>query len=118
MSYGYYVPDRKRHRSKHRKRCAIVCQREGLPAFDLISQRMKVCLPLDFLKLTSAFAYRKAPVSSCTIFHDGIDLQCDYAHVYAMLPGIIKEVHYGNKGYGNYIVLEHGSLNVCMDTSA
>lgn len=34
--------------------------------------------------------------------------QRDHAHVYAMLPGIIKEVHYGNKGYGNYIVLEHG----------
>ena len=25
-----------------------------------------------------------------------------------MLPGIIKKVHYGKKGYGNYIVLEHG----------
>lgn len=76
--------------------------------FGLISQRMNVCLPLDFLKLTSAFGYRKDPVSSCTAFHDGIDLKCHHAHVYAMLPGIIKEVHYGRKGYGNYIVLEHG----------
>lgn len=76
--------------------------------FGLISQRMNVCLPLDFLKLTSAYGYRKDPVSSSTAFHDGIDLQCNHAHVYAMLPGIIKEVHYGNKGYGNYIVLEHG----------
>lgn len=76
--------------------------------FGLISQRMNVCLPLDFLKLTSGFGYRKDPVSNCTAFHDGIDLQCNHAHVYAMLPGIIKEVHYGNKGYGNYIVLEHG----------
>lgn len=76
--------------------------------FGLISQRINVCLPLDFVKLTSAYGYRKDPVSNCTAFHDGIDLQCNHAHVYAMLPGIIKEVHYGNKGYGNYIVLEHG----------
>lgn len=76
--------------------------------FGLISQRMNVCLPLDFLKLTSAYGYRKDPVSNCTAFHNGIDLQCNHAHVYAMLPGIIKKVHYGNKGYGNYIVLEHG----------
>lgn len=76
--------------------------------FGLISQRMNVCLPLDFLKLTSAYGYRKDPVSNCTAFHNGIDLQCNHAHVYAMLPSIIKKVHYGNKGYGNYIVLEHG----------
>lgn len=76
--------------------------------FGLISQRINVCLPLDFVKLTSAYGYRKDPVSNCTAFHDGIDLQCNHAHVYAMLPGIIKEVHYGYKGYGNYIVLEHG----------
>ena len=76
--------------------------------FGLICQRMNVCLPLDILKLTSAYGYRKDPVSSSTTFHDGIDLQCNHAHVYAMLPCIIKEVHHGNKGYGNYIVLEHG----------
>ena len=76
--------------------------------FSLISQRMNVCLPLDFLKINSAFGYRKDPVSRCTAFHDGIDLQCNHARVYAMLPSIIKEVHFGNRGYGNYVVLEHG----------
>ena len=76
--------------------------------FNLISQRMNVCLPLDFLKLNSAFGYRKDPVKRCAAFHDGIDLECNHARVYAMLPGIIKEVRYSNKGYGNYIILEHG----------
>lgn len=76
--------------------------------FSLISQRMNVCLPLDFLKINSSFGYRKDPVSRCAAFHDGIDLQCNHARVYAMLPGIIKEVHFGNRGYGNYVVLEHG----------
>lgn len=76
--------------------------------FNLISQRMNVCLPLDFLKLNSAFGYRKDPVSRCAAFHDGIDLECNHARVYAMLPSIIKEVHFGNRGYGNYVVLEHG----------
>ena len=60
--------------------------------FSLISQRMNVCLPLDFLKINSAFGYRKDPVKRCAAFHDGIDLQCNHARVYAMLPGIIKAV--------------------------
>ena len=76
--------------------------------FNLISLRMNVCLPLDFLKLNSAYGYRKDPVRRCTAFHDGIDLECNHARVYAMLPGSIKEVHFGNSGYGNYVVLEHG----------
>ena len=76
--------------------------------FNLISQRMNVCLPLDFLKLNSSCGYRKDPVRRCTAFHNGIDLECNHARVYAMLPGIIKEVHFGNRGYGNYIILEHG----------
>ena len=78
--------------------------------FGLISQRMNVCLPLDFLKLNSAYGYRKDPVTRCSRFHDGIDLQCNHARVYAMMPGMVKKVHWGNGGYGNYVILNHGTL--------
>ena len=78
--------------------------------FGLIRQRMNVCLPLDFLKLNSAYGYRKDPIIRCSRFHDGIDLQCNHARVYAMLPGVVKKVHWGNNSYGNYVILNHGTL--------
>lgn len=74
----------------------------------LITDRMTVCLPLDYLKLNSSYGTRVDPIMKCKKFHDGIDLQCRHSYVYAMLPGIIKTVNYSNKGYGNHIVVEHG----------
>lgn len=76
----------------------------------LLQERMNVCLPLDFLRMNSDYGYRRDPFTKCKRFHDGIDLQCRHAKVYAMLPGIIKEVHFGNRGYGNYVVLDHGDF--------
>ena len=80
------------------------------PLFDLIQKRVTVCLPLDYLKQNSGYGYRTDPVYKCQRFHDGIDLKCRYENVYAMLPGTVKEVHRGNKGYGNYVVLQHGDI--------
>lgn len=80
------------------------------PLFDLIQKRVTVCLPLDYLKQNSGYGYRKDPVYRCRKFHDGIDLSCRFGNVYAMLPGIVKEVHRGNRGYGNYVVLQHGNI--------
>lgn len=76
----------------------------------LLEDRLSVCLPLDFLKMNSNYGYRTDPIFRCTRFHDGIDLRCSYSSVYSMMPGTVKEVHFGNRGYGNYIVLEHGNL--------
>ena len=76
----------------------------------LLHDRLNVCLPLDFLKVNSQFGYRKDPVFKCTRFHDGIDLKCSYDYVYSMLPATVKEVHRGNKGYGNYVILDHGIM--------
>ena len=80
------------------------------PLFRLIQKRVTVCLPLDYLTVNSRYGYRKDPVYRCERFHDGIDLKCNYGNVYSMMPGIVKEVHYGNKGYGNYVILQHGSI--------
>jgi hypothetical protein len=76
----------------------------------LLHDRLNVCLPLDFLKVNSKYGYRQDPVLKCTKFHDGIDLKCSYDYVYSMLPATVKEVHHGNKGYGNYVILDYGII--------
>ena len=80
------------------------------PLFDLIQKRTTVCLPLDYLKQNSGYGYRTDPVYKCQKFHDGIDLSCRFENVYAMLPGTVKDVHRGNRGYGNYVILQHGNI--------
>lgn len=78
--------------------------------FGLLSRRMNVCLPLDFLQVSSGYGLRSDPFTRCSRFHDGIDLRCRRAKVYAMLPALVREVHHGQRGYGNYVVLDHGSF--------
>ena len=78
----------------------------------LLQQRMNVCLPLDMLRMTSRYGYRNDPIQRCKKFHDGVDLACNYAYVYSMLPGKVKKVSYGKRGYGNHVVLDHGNLEV------
>lgn len=80
------------------------------PLLQLLEQRVTVCLPLDYMTVNSRYGYRKDPVYRCERFHDGIDLKCNYGNVYAMMPGIVKEVHRGTRGYGNYVILQHGSI--------
>lgn len=87
----------------------FVSVRDSLMA-GLLEDRLNVCLPLDFLKMNSNYGYRTDPIFRCTRFHDGIDLRCSYSSVYSMMPGTVKEVRFGNRGYGNYVVLEHGNL--------
>ena len=77
---------------------------------ELLQDRLNACLPLDFLKMSSRYGYRTDPIIRCEQFHDGIDLRCSYSRVYAMLPAKVIEVHHGNKGYGNYVILDHGRM--------
>lgn len=78
--------------------------------FGLIKQRMDVCLPLDFISVTSKYGYRKDPFKKCSAFHDGIDLECNMKHVYSMLPGRVLKVVYSKKGYGNHVILDYGHI--------
>lgn len=78
--------------------------------FDKLQDRLNVCLPLDNLKVSSKFGNRIDPITRCETFHDGIDFVCRQEKVYNMLPAVVKKVHRGNKGYGNYVVLSHGQL--------
>lgn len=80
------------------------------PLLSLLEERLNVCLPLDFLRVSSRFGHRIDPITQCKAFHDGVDLVCKHENVYAMLPAVVKKVHKGNKGYGNYVILNHGKL--------
>lgn len=80
--------------------------------FGLIRDRMDVCLPLDYISVNSRYGYRKDPYSKCETFHDGIDLQCNMQHVYSMLSGKVIKTVYSRKGYGNYVVMDYGHIQV------
>lgn len=80
------------------------------PLFKQLEERLNVCLPLDILQISSRFGSRIDPFTRCRSFHDGIDLICKRENVYAMLPAVVTKVHYGSKGYGNYVILTHGRL--------
>ena len=92
------------------KRVPVFGHVRNNPLLQLLEQRVTVCLPLDYMTVNSRYGYRKDPVYRCERFHDGIDLKCNYGNVYSMMPGIVKEVHRGNRGYGNYVILQHGSI--------
>lgn len=75
-----------------------------------LDRRLGMCMPLDELRVSSGWGMRRDPVNRCTAFHDGVDLVCRKAYVYAMLPAVVRKVRRGNKGYGNYVILDHGGL--------
>ena len=76
----------------------------------LLEKRLNICMPLDYITITSHYGYRQDPFTKCQRFHDGIDLRCGNGLVYSMLPGRVAVVHHGDTGYGNYVILDHGSL--------
>lgn len=76
----------------------------------ILEKRLTICMPLDYLTITSSYGYRHDPFIKCRRFHDGIDLRCGNGLVYSMLPGRVTAVHHGNTGYGNYVVLDYGNL--------
>ena len=76
----------------------------------VLEKRLNICMPLDYITITSHYGYRQDPFTKCQRFHDGIDLRCGNGLVYSMLPGRVAAVHHGDNGYGNYVILDHGSL--------
>lgn len=76
----------------------------------VLEKRLTICMPLDYLTITSSYGYRHDPFIKCRRFHDGIDLRCGNGLVYSMLPGRVITVRHGDTGYGNYVVLDHGNL--------
>lgn len=78
--------------------------------FHIIKNRLTVCMPLDLVNVNSPYGYRSDPFTKCRKFHDGVDLQGGHDVVYSMLPGIVVKAVHGNNGYGNYVILDHGTM--------
>lgn len=78
--------------------------------FHIIKNRLTVCMPLDLVNVNSPYGYRSAPFAKCRKFHDGVDLQGGHDVVYSMLPGIVVKTVRSDTGYGNYVILDHGTI--------
>ena len=76
----------------------------------ILEKRLTICMPLDYLTVTSPYGYRQDPFTKCRRFHDGIDAIGVNGYTYSMLPGRVSVVRHGNTGYGNYVVIDHGNL--------
>ena len=78
--------------------------------FHIIKNRLTVCMPLDLVNVNSPYGYRSDPFTKCRKFHDGADLQGGHDVVYSMLPGIVVKTVRSDTGYGNYVILDHGTM--------
>lgn len=86
-----------------------ICQ--AIPAnvrLDRLVIDAEAAKPLDSAWVSSLFGYRKNPVTGKYTFHTGLDLAAPGgANIYAMYGGKVTVADY-DKGYGNYIILDHG----------
>lgn len=58
------------------------------------------------INISSLYGYRKHPVQGTLKHHSGIDIAVRNVDVVTTASGIVKEVGY-NKGYGNYVIIDH-----------
>lgn len=66
-----------------------------------------VSLPLNHLKCTSPFGFRRDPFKGTQRMHSGMDLRAWFEDVRAMLPGSVIKTGY-SKTCGYFITLNHG----------
>lgn len=78
--------------------------------FHIIKNRLTVCMPLDLVNVNSPYGYRSDPFAKCRKFHYGVYLQGGHDVVYSMLPGIVVKTVRSDTGYGNYVILDHGTM--------
>lgn len=63
--------------------------------------------------VSSDFGYRKHPIQRRRKFHKGIDIAAPTGQpVVAPWPGIVVRSRYKRKGYGKYVVVQHGPLKL------
>lgn len=66
-------------------------------------------LPVSGIE-TSAFGYRKDPVTNKTSFHEGVDISVnENTDVKAAYYGKVKDCGNDSTGFGNYVLIDHGS---------
>ncbi|MBL7913816.1 MAG: M23 family metallopeptidase [Bacteroidia bacterium] len=74
----------------------------SIPAIQPVSNK-------DLTRIASGFGYRIHPIYKTSKMHEGIDFTAPIGtDIYAAGNGTVKEVVYGDRGYGNYVLISHG----------
>lgn len=65
--------------------------------------------PTKATRITSAYGTRKDPITKKTSMHTGIDIGSGMGtEIYAANSGTVVVAGWSSKGYGNYVVIDHG----------
>jgi len=63
----------------------------------------------ELTRIASGYGYRIHPIYKTTKMHEGIDFTCPVGtEIYSTGNGTIKDVVYGDRGYGNHVIISHG----------
>lgn len=76
-----------------------------------IDRYLSVSYPLQRIRITSPYGYRKDPFTGKRKFHGGIDLHARGEQVMAMMEGVVVKVGQ-DKTSGKYVTLRHGNYTV------
>lgn len=76
-----------------------------------IDRYLSVSYPLQRIRITSPYGYRKDPFTGKRKFHNGIDLHARGDEVLAMMEGVVVKVGQ-DKMSGKYVTLRHGNYTV------
>ncbi|WP_443944245.1 M23 family metallopeptidase [Pedobacter sp. AW1-32] len=68
-------------------------------------------LPLDTLVITSGYGMRIHPVFRKDTFHNGVDLRCRFATVYAIAQGRVAKTGENSRS-GKFIEISHNGFSV------
>ncbi len=65
--------------------------------------------PTKATRITSAYGTRKDPITKKSSMHTGIDIGASMgSEIYAANSGTVIVAGWSSKGYGNYVVIDHG----------
>ena len=73
-----------------------------------IDRYLSVSYPLQRIRITSPYGYRKDPFTGKKRFHNGIDLHARGDEVLAMMAGVVVKIGQ-DKSSGKYVTLRHGN---------
>ena len=68
-----------------------------------------ISLPLDTIIITSPYGERVHPIKGIKHFHTGVDLRCNNAYIYSIMPGFVLKAG-SNRSIGHYVMVEHGDI--------
>lgn len=72
-------------------------------------QQMPLGLPMKG-RITSGFGLRNDPINNQPAFHAGIDFKGSIGdNITATADGVVKESGFDQGGFGNYVIIRHGS---------